>query len=145
MKFYRGLVNVGKEPVVTQIHRGFKPMTYNADRRPVQIANAAPVNPLSAAEVVLLRHIHGDDSVTELYEVGEKKQLSFAAERDRLEHEYGKKVVETVFGARGIRAALPREVENIGPEPEDAPVELALTANPDEDALDDPAEESVTA
>lgn len=143
MKFYRGLVNVGREPVVTQVQRGFKPMTYNADKQPVQIANAPPFNPMSAAEVVILRHLHGADSVTELYEVGERKQLSFAAARDYLETNYGEKTVAAVFGPRGAGARLPREVEDIGPEPEAEAVNVKMSDQlDDDDALDDEGEQA---
>ena len=132
MKFYRGLVDIGKAPVKNQIQRGFKPVTYNADKDMVQIANAKPLNPMSAAEVVILRHLHGEDSVTELYEVGEKKQLSFAAARDELERVYGEKPVVAVFGPRGAGARLPREVDDVGPEPEPEAIEVKMS-----DALDD--------
>ena len=132
MKFYRGLVDIGKAPVKNQIQRGFKPVTYNADKVMVQIANAKPLNPMSAAEVVILRHLHGEDSVTELYEVGEKKQLSFAAARDELERVYGEKPVVAVFGPRGAGARLPREVDDVGPEPEPEAIEVKMS-----DALDD--------
>ena len=132
MNFYRGLVDIGKAPVKNQIQRGFKPVTYNADKVMVQIANAKPLNPMSAAEVVILRHLHGEDSVTELYEVGEKKQLSFAAARDELERVYGEKPVVAVFGPRGAGARLPREVDDVGPEPEPEAIEVKMS-----DALDD--------
>ena len=132
MKFYRGLVDIGKAPVKNQIQRGFKPVTDNADKVMVQIANAKPLNPMSAAEVVILRHLHGEDSVTELYEVGEKKQLSFAAARDELERVYGEKPVVAVFGPRGAGARLPREVDDVGPEPEPEAIEVKMS-----DALDD--------
>jgi hypothetical protein len=141
MKFYRGLVDIGKTPVIHQVQRGFKPMTMNADGRHVQIANAAPINPMSAAEVVVLRHVFGGDAVTELYEVGERKTLSFAAERDRLENLYGEKVLREIFGVRGAAAKLPREVENIVPEPEPEPVEVQLSGGFDDDALDGPPAE----
>lgn len=121
MKFYKGLVNVGKSPVQNQIQRGFVPMTINKERKQVQVAGAKPTNPMSAAEVVLLRHLHGEDSVTGLLEIGEKKQMSFAAERDRLEEQYGDGIVAKVFGPRGAGAKLPREVEDITVEPEGEP------------------------
>ena len=147
MKFYRGLVNIGHAPVVTQIQRGFKPMAFNADKRQVQIANAAPVNPMSAAEVVVLRSLHGEDSVTELYEVGEKKKMSFAAARDELEQTYGEKAVATIFGPRGAGNRLPRFVENIEPEPDPEPVEVILSSSLDDDAdkFDDESDEDADA
>lgn len=138
MKFYRGLINVGKAPVVTEVQRGFKPMGPNKDKQLVQIANAKPLNPMSAAEVVVLRHLHGEGSVKELYEVGEKKQLSFAAERDRLEQIYGEPCIAKVFGVRGSGAKLPREVENIEFEPEGEPIEIQAGTSDldDDDGLD---------
>lgn len=146
MKFYRGLIDIGKTPVVHQVQRGFKPMTMNTDGRHVQIANGTPINPMSAAEVVVLRHIFGADSVTELFEVGERKTLSFSQERDRLESIYGEKALKDIFGVRGVAAKLPREVENIEREPEPEPIEAALTSGSD-DALDatDPDAEKQTA
>ena len=116
MKFYKGLVDVGKSPVQNQIQRGFVPMTINSNRKQVQVAGARPTNPMSAAEVVLLRNIHGIESVTGLEEIGEKKQMSFADARNRLEETYGEAMVEKVFGVAG--SALPREVHEIAPEPE---------------------------
>lgn len=112
MKFYRGLVDVGKAPVRNQIKRGFRPMTLSKDgRSQVEVPKSEPVNPMSAAEIVVLRHRFGSDCVTELKVVGEKKNLSFAAERDRLEEIYGKAAIEKIFGPPGVRAALPREIE----------------------------------
>lgn len=139
MKFYRGYVNIGKEPVISQIPRGLKPMTYNDDKKLVYIANSQPIDPMSAAEVVVLRHMHGSDSISELYEVGAKKQLSFAAERDRLEQVYGEKIIAKVYGPRGAGGRLPREVEDIGPEPVGEPVEVKMSV--DTDALDAPETE----
>lgn len=141
MKYYRGLVDIGKSPVINQVQRGFKPMTMNAEGRHVQIGNAPPINPMSAAEVVVLRHIFGGGAVTDLYEVGERKTLSFAAERDRLEAQYGEKVLKDIFGVRGAGARLPREVEDIEPEPEPEPIEAKLTVGFDE-ALDAPEQAS---
>jgi hypothetical protein len=137
MKFYRGLVDIGKTPVIHQVQRGFKPMTMNTDGRHVQIANGAPINPMSAAEVVVLRSIFGDSSVTELHEVGERKTLSFSQERDRLEAIYGEKALKDIFGVRGVAAKLPREVEIVEPEQEPEPVEVDLSGRFDDDALDD--------
>lgn len=117
MKFYRGLVDVGKAPVRNQVKRGFRPMTLSPDGlRQVESKDAEgkplpPVDPMSAAEVSVLRHLFGADAVTEIKEIGEKKNLSFAAERDRLEERYGAKRIEQIFGAPGVRAALPREIE----------------------------------
>ena len=88
-----------------------------------------PPSGRSAAEVVLLRHIHGIDSVTALEEVGEKKQMSFAAERDRLEVSYGDVMVGRVFGPRGIGSKLPREVEDISVEAEGDPVDAGDPGN----------------
>lgn len=139
MKYYRGMVDIGKKPVIHQVQRGFKPMTMNGDGRHVQIANAQPINPMSAAEVVVLRHIFGADAVTDLYEVGERKTLSFAAERDRLEAEYGEKALKAIFGVRGSGARLPREVENIEVEPDPEPIEVKLSDRLDDEALDAPA------
>lgn len=111
MKFYRGIIDVGKPPVRHEVQRGYKPMTYNEDKRLVQVQDAKPIDPMSAAEVVVLRHLYGGDAVRELAEVDEKKNLSFAAERDRLEGLYGDRVIASIFGARGVKAALPREVD----------------------------------
>lgn len=111
MKFYSGVVDVGKPPVRHQVQRGFRPMTMDAERRQVEMADAAPINPMSAAEVVVLRQLFGSDAITRLKVVDEKPQLSFAAERDRLEGMYGDKVIERLFGPRGVKAALPRELE----------------------------------
>lgn len=111
MKFYRGIIDVGRAPVRHQVQRGFTPMTLNDDRRLVELEGAKPDNPMSAAEVVVIRHLFGNESVTQLRAVGEQPKLSFAAERDRLEGLYGDKVIERLFGPRGVKAALPRELD----------------------------------
>jgi hypothetical protein len=111
MKFYRGLVDVGKAPVRHQIKRGFRPMTMTKDQRYVEVRDAKPANPMSAAEVVVLRHLHGPQCITELKEIGSKPNLAFSVERDRLEMLYGDKKIEEIFGVRGIGTKLPREIE----------------------------------
>lgn len=111
MKFYRGIIDVGRPPVRHQVQRGFVPMTLNKDRRQIELEDAKPQNPMSAAEVVVIRHLFGNESVTQLRAVDEQPKLSFAAERDRLEGLYGDKVIERLFGPRGVKAALPRELD----------------------------------
>jgi hypothetical protein len=86
-------------------------MTLNSDRRQVDLEDAKPENPMSAAEVVVLRSLFGNESITQLRAVDEQPKLSFAAERDRLEGLYGDKVIERLFGPRGVKAALPRELD----------------------------------
>lgn len=111
MKFYRGVIDVGKAPVRHEVQRGFIPMTTRRDGTVVQVEGAQPIDPMSAAEVTVLRALYGIDAVRELAEIGEKKNLPFSVERDRLETLYGDKAIEKIFGARGLRAALPREIE----------------------------------
>lgn len=111
MKFYRGIIDVGRPPVRHQVQRGFVPMTLNNDRRQITDGEAKPENPMSAAEVVVIRHLFGNESVTQLRAIDEQPKLSFAAERDRLEGLYGDKVIERLFGPRGVKAALPRELD----------------------------------
>jgi hypothetical protein len=111
MKFYRGVIDVGKPPVRHHVQRGFLPMTINGDNKPVPVEGATPIRPMSAAEVTVIRNLFGQESVTKLAEVGENPSLSFAAERDRLETVYGDKVIERLFGPRGVKASLPRELE----------------------------------
>jgi hypothetical protein len=148
MKFYRGLVDVGKAPVRNQVKRGFRPTAPTRDGRQVEVPKSKPVNPMSAAEVVVLRTLFGTDAITEMKEIGEQKNLSFAVERDRLEERYGKKLIERLFGAPGVRTALPREIE-IGEAfmaIEDRvllaqPPEIEFTDDADEDLERDPAPE----
>lgn len=111
MKFYRGIIDVGRAPVRHQVQRGFVPMTMGKDRELVPLEGAKPENPMSAAEVVVIRHLFGNESVTRLRLVDEQPRLSFAAERDRLEGLYGDRVIERLFGPRGVKAALPRELD----------------------------------
>ncbi len=111
MKFYRGVIDVGKAPVRHEVQRGFIPLTQERDGRYIQVPGAKPINPMSAAEVTVLRALYGEDAVRELLEIDEKKNLSFTAERDRLEMLYGDKIIARIFGPRGVRAALPREIE----------------------------------
>lgn len=56
-----------------------------------------PKNGISAAEVIVLRKLHGLDSVVDIDLIGdEKRQLS--AERAKLERTYGKKLIVQLFG-----------------------------------------------
>ena len=67
-----------------------------------------------------------------LFTLGDKPELRFAAARDELERVYGEKPVVAVFGPRGAGARLPREVDDVGPEPEPEAIEVKMS-----DALDD--------
>lgn len=83
---------------------------YDCTVRPAgSLLHEVPKQGLSAAEVVLLRSIHGDDGVVHLKPSKVKGDLSDAAERQRLSAVYGEKAVAKVFSAT-YGAALPQEV-----------------------------------
>lgn len=86
--------------------------TYDAICRPGgQLTHEVPKYGLTAAEVYLLRSIHGDDGVIKLRP---SKSKPFAVpgsidERDRLKAIYGDRAFAQVFGST-FGAQLPQEV-----------------------------------
>lgn len=75
------------------------------------VINEVRKEKVSAAEVIIMRAIHGDDAVIEIAEVGEDKR-SDAEERDRLAAAlYDGEVIAKVFGISAI--PLPQEVPGV--------------------------------
>jgi len=83
---------------------------YKATIRPGgQVTHEVPRDNLTAAEVILLRHIHGDDAVLHLGRTKTSTKFKRDAERDRLVAAYGDKPVAAAFGS-SFGAGLPEEV-----------------------------------
>jgi hypothetical protein len=75
------------------------------------VVNEVRKDKVTAAEVILMRAIHGDDAVIEIVEVGEDKR-SDAEERERLAAAlYDGEMLGKVFGISAI--PLPREVPGV--------------------------------
>lgn len=74
------------------------------------VQNEVPKKDMSAAEVILLRHLHGDDAVVISKHEGDRRRSS-NDERDRLIDLYGEKIVTEIFGP--YFRELPPEVEDI--------------------------------
>lgn len=51
----------------------------------------------SAAEVILLRKVHGDDAVVNIVEAGQDNKLTHEGMRDQLRRDYGEKLVDKTF------------------------------------------------
>jgi hypothetical protein len=101
-------------------------MFYDATVRPAgQITHEVPKVGLSAAEVVILRSIHGDDGVVHLRP--SKSARPAGDERARLIAVYGEKVVGKVFGST-YGSALPQEVPADWMPSEEAPDWARATA-----------------
>jgi hypothetical protein len=79
-------------------------------------------NKVTAAEIRVLRKMHGEDAVVEITEVAEVER-SQDQERDRLERAYGVKAVTALFGVPIVKidAELPAdpmaEIETAKPKP----------------------------
>jgi len=119
MNLYTATINIGKAPVRHEIVRG-------------------PENTLTPAEILLLRAIHGDDSVYKVEFAGERA-VDQKRERTRLDVKYGvseanKKTIERLFGPALAPHPLPMAIDidalNHAPEP-DGDIDGAL----DEPAL----------
>lgn len=61
-------------------------------------------DPVTLPEMMVLKHIHGPDAVTDIYEIGEVERDQ-ADERKRLIEKYGDKPLIEIFG--GLSARLP--------------------------------------
>lgn len=94
-----------------------------------QVANEVRKYKVTAAEIEILRSIHGADAVAEIVDAGEDKRTS-AAERQRLYGLYAspndhtpEQVAKKLEGFRALfghdRMALPESLEELAPEVED--------------------------
>jgi len=100
---------------------------YSAMVRPGgSLLNEIPKIGLSAAEIVVLRGIHGNDAVIKLQWSGSDRR-KHAAERDRLVGLYGEKAFANVFGT-GYSIKLPNELPDVPSE------ESADASSAEEDA-----------
>lgn len=108
---------------------------------------------ITAAEVAVLRHIHGQDSVLELAHVGTCKDLKGKQAREILAVAYGAedngpggpKILKDIFGPES--AALPTEVEGVEKlkKHHDVSVEQVTRWRAKVDAEDQPAKEPLFA
>jgi hypothetical protein len=102
---------------------------YSAFVRPGgSLLNEIPKIGLSAAEIVVLRGIHGNDSVIKIQWTGSDRR-KHAAERDRLVALYGEKAFANVFGT-GYSIKLPNELPDV---PTDESAEVAAEEEAEED------------
>lgn len=76
------------------------------------IRTEVPKTNVTAAEIAVIRSLHGDDAVTAIVEVGANDKRSHVGERERLIHAYGFKPVEKLFGTQ-INVKLPVTVKDL--------------------------------
>lgn len=82
-----------------------------------EVRTEVPKTGVTPAEIAVLRHIHGNDAVTNI----QKRKMGKRAHKDelqRLKDAYGKEAVDTIFGT-GFNIRLPVKLEEIGPVGED--------------------------
>lgn len=75
------------------------------------LMNTVHRNDLTAAEILILRAVHGDDAVRGL-EFLEQKNRQYQLEYDRLVKKYGRRKVESSFP--GARPVLPQSLTDVG-------------------------------
>lgn len=80
-------------------------------------------NPVTPAEIVILKHIHGDDAVVGIA-FNRNTVRSNLQELDRLRAFFGEKVVADVFP--GVRPQLPTTLAEAGLIPSDEPEEPGI-------------------
>lgn len=90
-----------------------------------KIQNEVPKTSITAAELLVLRAIHGDDAVVDLKIAGDEPK-SHDDERDRLGRLYGDKVVRELFGAS--HQELPRRLPGFAATAAPAQVEADKSA-----------------
>lgn len=84
------------------------------------VYHEVPKTGMTAAEVILLQHIHGDDALVALKPEG-NLSCKDAFERNRLQEIYGEDKVKTVFGISSL--PLPQELSGFEDEAEDTKAE----------------------
>lgn len=92
---------------------------------------------LTPAEVIVLRGIHGDDSVVGIKVTGSTKTADAGKEKARLVSIYGKPRVEAVFP--GARPDFPQTFEQVAPEEEPDEYNPAEDDGPGEGVIADVA------
>lgn len=75
------------------------------------LTNTVVKDDLTAAEIIILRRVHGDDAVKAIKPVGSKNR-EYQKEYDRLVQRYGRRKVEDAFP--GARPVLPQSLKDIG-------------------------------
>jgi hypothetical protein len=74
---------------------------YSLDVRPAgDVLNSVPRTGVSAAEVHALRHVHGQDAVANIVEMGEQR-VNPRKERKRLDEKFGEAKMKALFGIHG--------------------------------------------
>lgn len=95
---------------------------------------------VTAAEIRVLRQMHGDDAVVEIKETGEATARSVEQERDRLARLYTEPVVTKLFGAPVVKVDTDLSAEFKSPL-DDLPL---ATRTPVEKPVAKPAEKTGT-
>lgn len=132
MKLYAAEINIGKNPVNHTVFRpSRKAKPANGDRPAINDDH------LTAAEIMLLRHLHDADSVVKIEVRGEQKR-SHRAEKARLLERYGEKTFKAVFGPPESVTRLPEELDLGGPD-EDGNEDDGMDFEPVEPAPKPPA------
>jgi hypothetical protein len=104
MKLYAAEIRIGKNPVNHTVFRPTRKAKPATNERP-----ALPDDHLTAAEIMILRHLHDTDSVVNIEVRGEQRR-SHRYEKTRLLERYGKKPFEAVFGPVDGVTRLPEEL-----------------------------------
>lgn len=86
------------------------------------VLHEVPRLEVSAAEVILLQHIHGNDAVVGLKHINDDQRTN-SFERNRLAEIYGEKRVKEVFGLSSL--PLPAELSGFDGEDEEPEAEPA--------------------
>ena len=95
--------------------------------------NEVPKPEITAAEITVLRVIHGDDSVVDIEPAGENKKLSSLKVRSELALQYGKALrgiegVGSLNGVFGVAGELPPSLPGFEPAKKAAPAAKGKTA-----------------
>lgn len=110
MKLYAAEINIGKNPVNHTVFRpSRKAKPANGDRPAIHDDH------LTAAEIMLLRHLHDADSVVKIEVRGDSRR-THRAEKARLLARYGEKTFKAVFGPPESVVRLPEELDLGAPE-----------------------------
>jgi hypothetical protein len=75
------------------------------------LTNTVIKDELTAAEILILRQVHGDDAVRGITPRG-NRQIEYQKEYDRLLRKFGKRKLEAAFP--GARPVLPQKLADVG-------------------------------
>lgn len=92
------------------------PMDYaTAQIRLAGELHSTVIKEVSAPEIAILRHIHGEDALIDIKK-SRSATVSQADERDRLDRVYGEELMKKLFP--GLSAKLPMDLADVGVESE---------------------------